>query len=82
MHSTLVRAQNVFGYFTTVVFAVSALIATSVLLLPQRPSASVAVRNVQVYVFHWCFYQRCVGSGCYITCLLKVHVTARSLEVA
>lgn len=48
MHSTLVRAQNVFGYFTTVVFAVSALIATSVLLLPQRPSASVAVRNVQV----------------------------------
>ncbi len=51
MHSTLVRAQNVFGYFTTVVFIISALIASSVIFLPQTPDAKVAVRSVQVYVF-------------------------------
>ncbi|KAE9966998.1 hypothetical protein BLS_006638 [Venturia inaequalis] len=48
MHSLLVRGQNVFGYFTTVASAVAALIAVSVLLIPQAPSASLKLRNVQV----------------------------------
>ncbi|KAF2202632.1 signal peptidase 22 kDa subunit [Delitschia confertaspora ATCC 74209] len=48
MHSTLVRAQNVFGFFTTVAFCVAAVIALSVVVSPQTPSASVKLRNVQV----------------------------------
>lgn len=51
MHSTLVRAQNVFGFFTTVAFTVAALVAVSVVLFPQTPSASLKLRNVQVYAF-------------------------------
>ena len=50
MHSTLVRAQNVFGFFTTVAFCVAAVTALSVLLAPQTPNARIALRNVQVYV--------------------------------
>jgi hypothetical protein len=50
MHSTLVRGQNVFGFFTTVAFSVGLLIALSTLLFPQTPSADITVRNVQVYV--------------------------------
>ncbi|CAL3970231.1 hypothetical protein PZA11_006492 [Diplocarpon coronariae] len=48
MHSTVVRAQNVFGFFTTVAFVVAALIAFSDLLAPRTPSASVIVKDVQV----------------------------------
>ncbi|PSN74446.1 signal peptidase 22 kDa subunit [Corynespora cassiicola Philippines] len=48
MHSTLVRAQNVFGFFTTVAFSVAAIIALSTFIHPQAPSASVQLRNVQV----------------------------------
>ncbi|KAI9880927.1 MAG: hypothetical protein M1830_009995 [Pleopsidium flavum] len=48
MHSSLVRAQNVFGFFTTVAFCVGALIAVSVIISPQDPSASIESRNVQV----------------------------------
>ncbi|KAI4211907.1 MAG: hypothetical protein LQ351_005398 [Letrouitia transgressa] len=48
MHSTLVRAQNVFGFFTTVAFCTAALVALSVSLFPQEPSAKVDLRNVQV----------------------------------
>ncbi|KAI9760655.1 MAG: hypothetical protein M4579_001519 [Chaenotheca gracillima] len=48
MHSTLVRVQNVFGFFTTVAFFISGLIALSVLLSPQRPTAELSVQNVQV----------------------------------
>jgi len=48
MHSTIVRAQNVFGFFTTVAFAVAALIACSDLIAPRTPSASVSVKDVQV----------------------------------
>ncbi|TKA61773.1 hypothetical protein B0A49_08766 [Cryomyces minteri] len=48
MHSVLVRAQNVFGFFTTVAFFVAALIALSVVVSPQSPSASLKLRNVQV----------------------------------
>ncbi|GME33689.1 Signal peptidase 22kDa subunit [Neofusicoccum parvum] len=48
MHSTLVRAQNVFGYFTTVAAAVAALIALSVFIQPQTPSGSIKLQNVQI----------------------------------
>ncbi|KAF2754764.1 signal peptidase 22 kDa subunit [Pseudovirgaria hyperparasitica] len=48
MHSTLVRGQNVFGFFTTVAFCVAGIIAASVFLIPQAPSASLQLRNVQV----------------------------------
>lgn len=49
MHSTVVRAQNVFGFFTSVAFTVAAAIALSVALLPQSPQASLELKNVQVY---------------------------------
>ncbi|KAF4630500.1 hypothetical protein G7Y89_g7638 [Cudoniella acicularis] len=48
MHSTIVRGQNVFGFFTTVCFAVAALIAASDLLAPRTPRATVAANAVQV----------------------------------
>ncbi len=48
MHSTLVRAQNVFGFFTTVAFCTAILTAFSVLITPQDPSASIQLRNVEV----------------------------------
>ncbi|MCJ1369848.1 hypothetical protein MMC20_001060 [Loxospora ochrophaea] len=48
MHSTLVRVQNVFGFFTTVAFFLAAAIALSVVLSPQAPSADIELRNVQV----------------------------------
>lgn len=50
MHSTLVRAQNVFGFFTTVVACVAALIAFSDFISPQTPSGTIKLHNVQVYV--------------------------------
>ena len=49
MHSTVVRVQNVFGFFTTVAFCVAAVIALSTFINPQAPTASVRLRNVQVY---------------------------------
>lgn len=48
MHSSLVRAQNVFGFFTTVAFCIGTLIALSVIISPQTPTASIELRNVQV----------------------------------
>lgn len=48
MHSTLVRVQNVFGFFTTVAFSTAILTALSVLLTTQEPSAKIELRNVQV----------------------------------
>lgn len=50
MHSSLVRIQNVFGFFTSVAFTVAAVIAVSVLLSPQTPTASLELKNVKVYV--------------------------------
>lgn len=50
MHTTLSRAQNVFGFFTTVAFVVAALIAASDYIAPRTPSAKITVGNVQVYV--------------------------------
>ncbi|KAL1302967.1 hypothetical protein AAFC00_003285 [Neodothiora populina] len=48
MHSSLVRVQNVFGFFTTVAFTLGALIALSVVVSPQTPRAELRLRNVQV----------------------------------
>ncbi|KAF6226037.1 hypothetical protein HO173_012527 [Letharia columbiana] len=48
MHSTLVRAQNVFGFFTTVAFCTAILTALSVVFTTQEPSAKIELRNVQV----------------------------------
>ncbi|KAJ9629394.1 Signal peptidase complex subunit [Taxawa tesnikishii (nom. ined.)] len=48
MHSSLVRIQNVFGFFTTVAFAVAAVVALSVVVSTQNPSAKLEMRNVQV----------------------------------
>lgn len=48
MHSSLVRIQNTFGFFTSVAFSVAGLIAASVLFFPQTPSASISLRNAQV----------------------------------
>lgn len=50
MHSSLVRAQNVFGFFTTVAFVVAALIAASDFVSPRTPTAEVTVRDVQMCV--------------------------------
>ena len=50
MHSSLVRLQNVFGFFTTVAFTVAGLVAISVVLNSQSPSAEIKLRNVQVSV--------------------------------
>ncbi|TVY48210.1 Microsomal signal peptidase subunit [Lachnellula occidentalis] len=51
MHSTIVRGQNVFGFFTTICFVVAALIAASDLLAPRTPKATVAVKDLQVYEY-------------------------------
>lgn len=55
MHNTLTRAQNVFGFFTSVAAALACAIA--LLSLASAPTAtsltpgSLTLRNVQVYVF-------------------------------
>jgi signal peptidase complex subunit 3 len=51
MHSSLVRVQNVFGFFTTVAFVIAALIAATDLITPRTPTAKIAVGNIQVYVY-------------------------------
>jgi hypothetical protein len=51
MHSTLSRAQSVFGFFTTVAFVVAALVAASDYFVERTPRADVKVGKVQVYVF-------------------------------
>lgn len=48
MHSALVRVQNVFGFITTVAFCTAIVIALSVTVIPQTPTASIELRNVQV----------------------------------
>jgi hypothetical protein len=50
MHSTLVRLQNVFGFFTTVAFVVAALIAASDLAAPRTPKSTIQVKDISVYV--------------------------------
>ncbi|KAI2470338.1 signal peptidase 22 kDa subunit [Annulohypoxylon bovei var. microspora] len=48
MYNSLTRVQNVFGFFTTVAFAVAALIAASDFTAPRTPSATIKPTNVQV----------------------------------
>jgi len=53
MHSCLVRVQNLFGFFTSVAFAVGALIALSSILLQREVGdVGVNVRNIQVVKGH------------------------------
>lgn len=48
MYSSLVRVQNVFSFLTSVVFAVAAAMAVSVLLSSQTPTAELTLKNVRV----------------------------------
>lgn len=65
MHSALVRVQNVFGFFTTVAFCIAISIALSVIVIPQVPSASLELRNVQVYVMLYAMHGTCAnGPDC------------------
>jgi signal peptidase complex subunit 3 len=48
MFNSLTRLQNVFGFFTTVVFSVAALIAATDLLSARTPTAALVVNDVQV----------------------------------
>ena len=51
MHSTLNRAQAVFGFFTTVALFVAGFAALSVLLFPtDKINTEVSLRDVKVYV--------------------------------
>lgn len=51
MHSSLNRAQAVFGFFTTVALFVAGVAALSVLLYPADDAkAQVALKDVKVYV--------------------------------
>lgn len=49
MHNSLNRLQNVFGFFTTVAFALGVLIAATDLFAARNPSASIKPTNTQVY---------------------------------
>lgn len=52
MHSSLNRAQAVFGFFTTVALFVAGFAALSVFLYPaDNAKTEVEVKNVQVYVY-------------------------------
>ncbi|KAI1468415.1 signal peptidase 22 kDa subunit [Daldinia caldariorum] len=48
MYNSITRIQNVFGFFTTVAFVVTALIAASDFAAPRTPSATIKPTNVQV----------------------------------
>ena len=48
MYNSLTRLQNVFGFFTSVAFAVGAIIAASDLLSPRTPTGVITPTNVQV----------------------------------
>lgn len=48
MYSTSNRLQNLFGFFTTVALVLGAFIASSDLLAPRTPQASLSVKDVNV----------------------------------
>ncbi|KXJ92954.1 signal peptidase subunit-domain-containing protein [Microdochium bolleyi] len=48
MHNSVTRLQNVFGFFTTVAFAVAAVIALADFSVPRTPTAEIKTTNVQV----------------------------------
>jgi hypothetical protein len=56
MHSSLVRLQNVFGFFTTVAFTIAALIAVSDIIAERMPSVTVTIDKVQVYAIPVAFF--------------------------
>lgn len=57
MHTTVSRAQNAFGFFTTVAFVVALFVAGSDYFALRNPSAEVKVGSggVTVYVVLLCF---------------------------
>ncbi|EWC45021.1 hypothetical protein DRE_06301 [Drechslerella stenobrocha 248] len=48
MHSSLVRLQQVFGFLTTVSFALATVIALTSYLYPMNPTASINVNDIAV----------------------------------
>ena len=48
MYSSLIRLQNAFGFFTTVVTVIGCLIAATDLLHARTPSATVRPAGLQV----------------------------------
>ncbi|KAI1005433.1 hypothetical protein K3495_g2783 [Podosphaera aphanis] len=50
MHTTSSRAQNVFGFFTSVALIIAGLIATTDLISPRTPSAEVSL--IEAHVNH------------------------------
>lgn len=48
MHSALVRIQNSFGYFTSVVSFLAILAALSSFTIPQAPSGTLQLRDIKV----------------------------------
>jgi signal peptidase complex subunit 3 len=49
MHNSLTRAQNVFGFFTTVACVFAAFIAATDFFAIRNPSGSITPQNIQVY---------------------------------
>ncbi len=49
MYTSIVRAQNIFSFFTTVALVVACLVATTDLISPRVPSGTIKTTNVQVY---------------------------------
>lgn len=48
MHSSFVRVQNVFGFFTTVACVFAAFIAATDLFAARTPTGTIAPQNIQV----------------------------------
>ena len=49
MYTSLVRIQNSFGFFTSVLFFLGGLVALTDVLAPRTPSGTLKATNVQVY---------------------------------
>jgi hypothetical protein len=63
MHTSITRAQNAFGFFTTVAFVVALFVAGSDYLVARTPGAEVKVGSggVTVYVFPFPSYLSVFG---------------------
>jgi signal peptidase complex subunit 3 len=48
MYSGLVRIQNTFGFFSTIVSVVAGFIAISSFFFPQHPTADLILRDIKV----------------------------------
>ena len=51
MYNSLVRIQNTFGFFTSVLFFLGGLVALTDVFAPRTPTGTIKASNVQVYVF-------------------------------